>query len=144
MFHRNLDAGAVTLALVGLAAVAACAPPGRGTVPPAREASSRGPQKAEGQTMAEMFVGKFPGVQVLPAPGGGISLRIRNGGTIYNRGNPLIVLDGVPMTPGTGELLFIDPDDIDTIEVLKDAASSSFYGLRGANGVVLITTKRSL
>lgn len=144
MFHRNLDAGAVTLALVGLAAVAACAPPGQGTVPPAREASSRGPQKAEGQTMAEMFVGKFPGVQVLPAPGGGISLRIRNGGTIYNRGNPLIVLDGVPMTPGTGELLFIDPDDIDTIEVLKDAASSSFYGLQGANGVVLITTKRSL
>ena len=94
--------------------------------------------------MAEIFVGKFPGVQVLPAPGGGISLRIRNGGTFYNRGNPLIVLDGVPMTPGTAELLFIDPDDIDTIEVLKDAASSSFYGLQGANGVVLITTKRSL
>ena len=144
MFHRNRDAGAIGVALVALAAVAACAPLRPGAVRPAREASSQGPQKAEGHTLAEMFAGKFPGVQVFPAPGGGITLRVRNGGTAFNRGAPLIVLDGVPMTRGTSELLFIDPSDIDTIEVLKSAASSSLYGLQGANGVVLITTKRSL
>ena len=144
MFHRSPNAGAISLALVALAAIAACAPLPPGAVQPAREVSSLGPQKAEGHTMAELFVGKFSGVQVLTASGGGITLRIRNGGTGYNRGAPLIVVDGVPMTRGTSELLFIDPADIDTIEVLKSAASSSFYGFQGVNGVVLITTKRSL
>lgn len=144
MFRRNAIARAVIGALAGVTVVAACAPVRPGSPDPARQASSHGPQKAEGQTIAEMFAGKFPGVQVFPGPGGGVTLRIRNAGTIYNKGEPLIIVDGTRLMPGTGGLLLINPADIDTIEVLKDAASASFYGLQGANGVVLITTKRSL
>ncbi len=90
------------------------------------------------------------------SPGGGISVRVR-GQTSINAGNdPLYVVDGVPVTAGNAvnsptaflggqeqnALAGINPQDIERIEVLKDAASTSIYGSRGANGVVLITTKR--
>ena len=89
----------------------------------------------------QSIAGKAPGVQVLQPsgrPGGGISIRIR-GGTSVGAGNePLYVVDGVPVLNTEG----INPTDVESIEILKDAASSSIYGARAANGVVLITTKR--
>lgn len=102
--------------------------------------------------------GKVAGVQVTQAssaPGGGISIRIR-GGTSINAGNePLYVIDGFPvyndasLAPSTvnegvapNPLSTINPNDIESIEVLKDASATAIYGARGANGVVLITTKR--
>lgn len=85
--------------------------------------------------------GLLPGVTVqsftgLPGQNGG-SIRIRGIGTLGDS-NPLIVIDGIP----GGSLDILNPDDIESVSVLKDAASSSIYGVRGANGVILITTKK--
>ena len=84
--------------------------------------------------------GKAAGVQVTQnsgEPGGSVSVRIRGVGTIGSN-EPLYIVDGLP----TGSINAINPNDIESIEILKDAASASIYGSRGANGVVLVTTKR--
>ncbi|MGH7448228.1 MAG: TonB-dependent receptor plug domain-containing protein, partial [Longimicrobiales bacterium] len=97
----------------------------------------------------QLIQGKVAGVQIYDTgePGGGVSIRIR-GGTSVGAGNePLIVLDGNPLPHGGGlsagrnPLNFLNPDDIETFTVLKDAASTAIYGSRGANGVILITTR---
>jgi TonB-dependent SusC/RagA subfamily outer membrane receptor len=89
----------------------------------------------------ELFAGRFPGVEVYSAPGG-IQVRIRGQTTLYGESEPLFVVDGTPLASGTGGLLAINPRDVARIEVLKDAVSTSEYGLRGANGVIRVTTKR--
>lgn len=83
--------------------------------------------------------GKVAGVNVLSSrqPGGGVAIRIRGFGTINNN-DPLYILDGIPVT---GNVSNINPDDIETLQVLKDASSASIYGARAANGVVIITTR---
>src|SRR5687767_3539977 len=144
---RGKPVRTATLALLlaaGVGTLPACAPSRAGSTNSAYPTSAEGPKKAQGQTMDEIFSGKFPGVRVFRAPGGGISLRIRNSGTLLNDGEPLFLVDGVRIMSGNGGLLFINPADIETIEILKDMASLSFYGIQGANGVVLITTKRGL
>jgi len=90
----------------------------------------------------ELLEGRFAGVQLLRLPNGGISVRIRGQTSVNAGGEPLFVLDGMPVEaePG-GALKWLDPHDIARIEVLKDPAQTSFYGVRGANGVILITTK---
>ncbi len=85
--------------------------------------------------------GQMPGVTItnataLPGSGGG-TIRIRGVGTL-NDPDPLVVVDGIP----GGNLNILNPDDIESVTVLKDAASSSIYGVRGANGVILVTTKK--
>lgn len=89
----------------------------------------------------ELFVGRFPGVEVFNAPGG-IQVRIRGQTTLYSDSEPLFVVDGTPLSSGTGGLLAINPRDVVRIEVLKDAVATSMYGLRGSNGVIKVTTKR--
>jgi TonB-linked SusC/RagA family outer membrane protein len=109
--------------------------------------------------------GRVPGMQIIQAsglPGTGVTVRIRGQNSINNGNDPLYVVDGVPyqsqMLPGltaitgtsgsnnaysTGNpLSYINPGDIESIEVLKDADATAIYGTRGANGVVLITTKK--
>ncbi|MGH2829576.1 MAG: TonB-dependent receptor plug domain-containing protein [Actinomycetota bacterium] len=88
--------------------------------------------------------GRFPGVRVVRTPGGGFSIRIRGVSTLLGDTEPLYVVDGIPVNvePGRG-LDWLNPADIARIDVLKDAAETSMYGVRGANGVILITTKRS-
>lgn len=91
-------------------------------------------------SLAEGLQGKAAGVQVMQPsgkPGGDISVRVRGATSVLLRNDPLYVVDGVPMTDIRG----INSQDIVSMSVLKDAASSAIYGLRGANGVVLITTK---
>ena len=88
----------------------------------------------------ELFVGRFPGVRVVAVPGG-ISVRIRGTSTINGDSAPLYVVDGMPIDAPNG-LLTINPQDIAKIEILKDIGSTAYYGVRGANGVVLISTKR--
>ncbi len=84
------------------------------------------------------------GVMVTRTPDGGIAVRIRGNSSISSNMEPLYVIDGVAINPGPGgALLGINPRDIATIEVLKDAASLSFYGLRAGNGVILIKTKHA-
>ncbi|HEX6367389.1 MAG TPA: TonB-dependent receptor plug domain-containing protein [Longimicrobium sp.] len=92
----------------------------------------------------EMFQGRMAGVVVTRQAGGGYSVRIRGASSFTGGGEPLFVLDGVPLLssrPGH-ELDGINPSDIERIDVLKDAGSAAIYGSRAANGVILITTRR--
>ena len=90
----------------------------------------------------ELFEGRFPGVQVLRLPEG-ISVRIRGSSSVMGDQEPLYVVDGITIDPGPGgALVGINPADIERIEVLKDIGSTSLYGVRGANGVILIKTRR--
>ena len=90
----------------------------------------------------ELLAGRFPGVEVYRAPGG-IAVRIRGATTVYGSNEPLYVVDGMPIEPGPGgALVGINPGDIEKIEVLKDAGSTAQWGSRGANGVIVIKTKR--
>jgi len=89
---------------------------------------------------SQALQGRAAGVSVVRnggAPGDGGSIRIRGTGTV-NDASPLVVIDGVP----SGGLNDINPNDIESIEVLKDASAAAIYGLRAANGVIIVTTKR--
>lgn len=100
--------------------------------------------------LAQGLQARVPGVQITQnsgAPGGNISVRIRGTNSIRGTSEPLYIVDGVQISNGGGiktvsPLSTINPGDIESIEVLKDASSTAIYGARAANGVVLITTKR--
>lgn len=108
----------------------------------------------------QLIQGKTAGVQITQSsgePGAGIDIRIRGSNSIRSNNNPLFVIDGIPVSgdstsPGSGNVLngggdsrnplsFLNPSDIESISILKDASSTAIYGSRGANGVVIITTK---
>ena len=94
--------------------------------------------------------GKISGVQIMSdggSPTGGSTIRIRGGASLNASNDPLIVLDGVPLESGgisgSGNFLsLINPSDIESMTVLKDASSTAIYGSRASNGVILITTKK--
>ena len=93
-------------------------------------------------TASEALQGRIPGVVVSNAnwsPGSTPNVMIRGKRSITASNDPLYVIDGVPVTGGIGE---ISPSDIESMEVLKDASATAIYGARGANGVILITTKQ--
>ena len=101
-------------------------------------------------TPEQLVMGKVPGVKINSnngAPGSGSTIRIRGGTSINASNDPLIVIDGVPLDNGgiagaANPLSLINPNDIETFVVLKDASATAIYGSRGANGVILITTKK--
>lgn len=99
----------------------------------------------------DLVTAKVAGVEVVDnnggEPGGGISMRIRGGTSVTSSNEPLYVIDGVPIAVGGGlsagrnPLNFLNPEDIESFTVLKDASSTAIYGSQGANGVVLISTR---
>ncbi len=99
---------------------------------------------------SEMIMGKVPGLQVTLGsgqPGSSSQLRIRGGSSLSASNDPLIVIDGVPVQSNAGAgmtnpLGAINPNDIASFTILKDASSAAIYGSRGANGVIIITTKK--
>lgn len=91
----------------------------------------------------QLLAARVAGVRVTRAPGGGISIQIRGRSSFMLSSEPLFVVDGLPITPGpNGTLSWLNPHDIASIDVLKDAASTAMYGVRGGNGVIVIKTKR--
>ncbi len=95
------------------------------------------------QRVEELLEGRFAGVQVI-RDRNGYSIRIRGVSSIYGSNEPLVVLDGMPLQTSDGMgLAHINPNDIASIDVLKDASATAIYGSRGANGVILITTRRA-
>ena len=90
----------------------------------------------------QMMQGRVAGVNILGdySPGGGVSVRVRGFSTVRNN-DPLYIIDGVPVESGIN---MINPNDIESLQVLKDAASASIYGSRAANGVIIITTKKGV
>lgn len=114
-------------------------------------------QKGTITTPEQMIAGKVPGVSIISnsgQPGAGSTIRFRGGSSLNASNNPLIVLDGVPLNsdvaplqkaaiPGAGSpLSFINPNDIESFTVLKDASATAIYGARAAGGVIIITTKK--
>lgn len=98
-------------------------------------------EKVPTASVGEALVGRLPGVQITTAdgsPDAEQTIRVRGGGSITQDNNPLIIVDGFEVS----SLNDIPPTDVESIDVLKDAASTAIYGARGANGVVLVTTKR--
>jgi TonB-dependent starch-binding outer membrane protein SusC len=101
-------------------------------------------------SLNETLSGRMPGVQVNTnsgRPGGRTTVRIRGFSSINSSNNPLYVVDGVMLPQGnqnqfTNAIDYINPNDIVSVEVLKDASSTAIYGARGANGVILVTTKK--
>lgn len=92
-------------------------------------------------SFADLLEG-VPGLEVRRLSDGTVSLRIRGDRSLNSSGEPLIVLDGMPVANAAGILQDLDPRDVASISVLKDAGSLAAYGARGANGVILITTKK--
>lgn len=109
----------------------------------------------------QLMQGRVAGVQITQnsgEPGGGINVRIRGTSSVFGANQPLFVIDGVPLTsdntsgeggvqgvgrqPAKNPLNFLNPEDIESIDILKDASATAIYGSRGAQGVVLITTKK--
>lgn len=107
-------------------------------------------QERPAASLNEALAGRIAGVQVNTnsgRPGGQTNIRIRGFSSINSSNNPLYVIDGVFLPTGTQTQLsnsidYINPNDIASIEILKDASATAIYGARGANGVILITTKR--
>ena len=92
-------------------------------------------------TMADLLEGHVPGLEVRRLGNGNVSVRIRGDRSLKSDGEPLYVVDGIPMT-GNTIMTDLDPRDVKSVEVLKDAGSLAAYGSRGANGVILIRLKR--
>lgn len=89
--------------------------------------------------------GKVAGVTVQQTsglPGSGMTVRVRGASSISSSNDPLYVVDGVPVGTGNYAIAYLTPNDIETMQILKDASSAAIYGSRAANGVVLITTKQ--
>ncbi|GAB2838760.1 SusC/RagA family TonB-linked outer membrane protein [Ferruginibacter profundus] len=107
-------------------------------------------QKGNINSSEQLLVGKVAGLEVTTgggSAGGGSKIRIRSGASLNASNDPLIVIDGVPVEgngiAGSGNYLnTINPNDIESISVLKDASATSLYGSRASNGVVIITTKK--
>ena len=102
--------------------------------------SAKDLEKQQENNPMKALQGKVPGMNITAdgSPSGAATIRIRGVGTL-NDNDPLYIIDGVPTKSGMHEL---NPNDIESIQVLKDAASASIYGSRAANGVIVITTKR--
>lgn len=137
---------ALSLAVV-LAVAAGCASRA-GSAPKPREESTVTSedidrQGATDQPLEKVLQGRIAGVTVARAADGSIAVRIRGSLSIHGNNEPLYVLDGMAIQPGpNGSLTGINPSDIESIKVLKDPAETAMYGSRGANGVILIKTKR--
>ncbi|MDB5193851.1 MAG: rane protein [Segetibacter sp.] len=107
-------------------------------------------QKGTITSPEQLIAGKVAGVQITTnggAPGAGSSIRIRGGASLSATNDPLIVVDGVPLDNGgiagsANALSLINPNDIESFNILKDASAAAIYGSRASNGVIIITTKK--
>ena len=99
--------------------------------------------RVPGRSIEQVLMTRFPGVLVTRTSDGGISVRIHGVSSFLSSNEPLYVIDDVPLqfVPG-GALKGINPYDIESIQVLKEASETALYGVRGANGVIVIRTKR--
>ncbi|HEY7236137.1 MAG TPA: TonB-dependent receptor plug domain-containing protein [Gemmatimonadaceae bacterium] len=129
---------------IGLAT--GCASGGRSAHPeaaPQPMVTSDDINQRPGQPIEEILQAKVPGIIVMRTTDGGIAVQMRGASSFYSSSEPLYVVDGVPFKTGPGgALVGVNPYDIDTIKVLKDPADTAIYGIRGGNGVIVITTKR--
>ena len=97
-----------------------------------------------GKPIEEVLAGRIAGVQVGRDETGALTVRVRGGSSVNGSNEPLYVIDGVTIQPGPGgSLSGINPNDIQSIQVLRDAMATAAYGVRGANGVIVIKMKKA-
>jgi len=118
--------------------------------PATQEGAAQGATASEirqspNQPVEQQLMARSPGVVIGHNSAGDLTIRIRGGSSSVSGNNaPLYIVDGVPFQPSTdGGLSGINPNDISSIRVLKDAADITMYGVRGANGVIVIKTKHA-
>ena len=136
---------ALLASVLSLSLFAACAqsPPPRTEADPNATLTAKDIQQSPGDPIEKLLMSRSPGVYVGRGMDGGIVVRIRGGSSVHGNNEPLYILDGVQFQPGPGgSLSGINPYDIESIKVLKDAADLTMYGSRGGNGVIVIKTKR--
>ena len=146
--HRQVGARLLLAALL-----AGCSQAGSGSTEspaPAQAGRAQGAtatdvQQSPNQPIEQQLMARSPGVVVGHNSSGELTVRIRGGSpTVSGNTAPLYIVDGVPFSPSTqGGLSGISANDIQSIRVLKDAADLTMYGLRGANGVIVIKTKHA-
>jgi TonB-dependent SusC/RagA subfamily outer membrane receptor len=129
--------------LVGLAAGCGSSRAPRREPPDRTTVTAEDIENNPSQPIEKVLQAKVPGVWITRTPDGGIAVQIRGNTSIYGEQQPLYVVDGVPIQPGpNGALNGVNPYDIESIKVLKDAAETAMYGMRGANGVIVVKTKK--
>ena len=115
------------------------------TQPPATATTltANEPAREHATSIEQLMEGRLRGVTVTSLPGGGIVVRMFGPTSFYSGQEPLFVIDGQATEVVQGRLAWLDPHDIESITALKDPASLAQYGVRGANGVIVIKTKGS-
>lgn len=141
--RRFLQAAALT-ALVGGCSHNKNASGGAGPAVRQDAVTSEDIARNPGQPIEQQLMAKVPGIIVSRTPSGDVAIFIRGGSSAYGNNEPLYVVDGMTVSPASGGgLSGISPYDIASIQVVKDPASLAMYGSRGANGVIIIKTKRT-
>jgi TonB-dependent SusC/RagA subfamily outer membrane receptor len=136
-----LRAAVSACAILGLSA--GCAS-GSGKAASARPVVTSKDLDTSSEPIEKVLAAKVPGLIITRTAGGGIAIQIRGPSSFYSGGQPLFVIDDIPMQAGPGGALSgINPHDIESIRVLKDPADTGIYGVRGANGVIVITMKKA-
>lgn len=129
--------------------LAACAPRASGTKASARDGSrvvitAEDIERSPGQSLEQLLLAHVPGLYITHARDGRTVLHLRGSTTLLGDEEPLFVVNGIALgSNASGNLSAIHPRDIETVEVLRDAAATALYGVRGSNGVIIITTKQT-
>jgi TonB-dependent SusC/RagA subfamily outer membrane receptor len=101
-------------------------------------------RRSPGQSLEQLLLARVPGLTIERAADGHSKLILRGKNTLTGDDEPLFVVNGIPLGPAVGgNLSAINIHDIETVQVLRDAAATSGYGVRGSNGVIIIRTKQS-
>ncbi len=101
-------------------------------------------RRSPGQSLEQLLIARVPGLTLMRSADGHAVLQLRGPNTFLGSEELLVVLNGIALGPtASGNLGVIDVHDIDTVQVLRDAAATSLYGMRGANGVIVIRTKQN-
>ena len=141
MTSSLLRAALPVCVLVGLAA--GCAPGAARRAPPGAPSLTAKDVENRGDPIEKVLQDKVPGLLVTRNADGSVALQIRGPSSFMGSTEPLYVIDDVPVRPGPGGALAgVSPHDIESIRVLKDPVDTGLYGVRGANGVIVVTTKR--
>ena len=112
--------------------------------PPGTVLTAEDIRRSPGQSLEQLLLARVPGLTLQRAADGHTKLVIRGQNTILGDDEALFVLNGIPLGPAvSGNLSAVDIHDIETVQVLRDAVATSAYGLRGANGVIVIRTKEN-
>jgi TonB-dependent SusC/RagA subfamily outer membrane receptor len=118
------------------------APPPADPRPPGTVLTAEDIRRSPGQTLEQLLMARVPGLTVERAPDGRTVLHLRGKNTFMGQDEPLFVVNGIELGPAVGgNLGAVDIHDIETVQVLREAAATAAYGSRGANGVIIIVTK---